>query len=118
MSDTNQQNILETLIEAVERVTELRKVAVHTIVYHPSDFRNLRDSLVSEGWAVDSEYIARKGVTSLKLFPMRNACLRGEFVTLKGDESVMDAALFLYRKERDNEKRTDDITRRYVRLPD
>ena len=39
-------------------------------------------------------------------------------VVLKGDETIVGTDMLLYKREIDNEKRTDDITRRYVRLPD
>lgn len=46
------------------------------------------------------------------------AGLCGQFVVLKGDETIVDAEMLIYKREKANEKRTDDITRRYVRLPD
>ena len=93
---------------------EIKKRTVHTVVYHPNDWDVLKSTLENDGWTV---HRAINGFSALTL----RAGLCGQFVVLKGDETIVGTDMLLYKREKEgtnDEKRTDDITRRYVRLPD
>lgn len=108
----------DDFVAAAKKMQEMRKNTAHTIVYHPNDEGVLKSILEKDGWTVHSSHRASNGFSELTLHPLMRSGLRGEFIVLKGDETIVGTDMLLYKRERDNEKRTDDITRRYVRLPD
>ncbi len=80
---------------------EIKKRTVHTVVYHPNDGDVLKSTLEKDGWTVHSEHRAINGFSELTL----RAGLCGQFVVLKGDETIVDAEMLIYKREKEG---TDD----------
>ena len=95
-----------------KKMQELRKNTAHTIVYHPNDGAVLKSTLDNGGWTMHSAHRASNGFSELTLHPVMRDGLCGEFIVLKGDETIVDAEMLIYKREKGNEEHTDDTTGR------